>query len=173
MALLRSASRGAVSFEDATKAFKALMSAACSAGKEPHLDFVLCCLGVARNGFDLDWDQQFAQQWLAEHRQIYAFLLLQAFDSWYGAERAMGRLRRQEFRALDPETFAGMRANIAILGDVRDRGSQYLAELLVPLARHAKQSEEGRLAWRKLLAALEVSGERLAWQVLDEIADRV
>jgi hypothetical protein len=119
----------------------------------------------------VEWSHDRAEPWVEQHKGFYERAVLRLL-SGEPSEYLLRRLARPEFRLLDKAVFDALTAIDRPI-KLSEKKATPLSHLMVPLARIAKGDPDRRRRWRRLLAELEKSGERLAWQILTEVADRV
>lgn len=171
--LLSAYARGVVTIAAASPPFETLLTPLLN----PELtsvrtDVFLRAFGIGWHGISVDMQPSVGEAWIQRHLDLYARMIDEILKSWHGTEELLQRCRRPEFRTLDRVLFDRL-IKVANEELITKKGARYLAELLISFAPLAKGDPQLRQDWRRLLVMLERSGERLAWQVLAEIADRV
>ncbi len=171
--LLTSYSRGTSDLKSASRSLEALIAAY---EARPSTDrwhgFDLYLFGLRGHG-SIDWDETVGRDWLEANKHLLSPYVNSCLSAGYSRERFLTRVCRAEYSIFDQELFEAVSRKVGSPTDIDSAEASAVARLLIRWSALAKRSSENRNTWRRLLAILEQKGERLAWQVLSELADRV
>ena len=169
-ALLRSFSLGATTEDRASSCFLSIAEAVENHVRALPRKFCFSCFGCDPIR-PVDWSRERGGAWITRHRTFYERTLTTAFSSPQCGPLLV-RLGRPEFRQLDSAILDGLLASPDLVPRLRESDLESLAELVLALSGLVRNDVRLREGWRRLVAELEKRGNRLAWQILAEAADR-
>jgi len=172
--LLKSFASCGTSIESASIAFEELVAAVSTDGQgEVDSDFYLSAFGLGSYGIDVTWNSLTTDAWFERNGRFYREAIPRVLSHRHTRERILNCLRNPGFRSLDMLVFDELAVRLVNRDDLGKNETSAVAGLLVRCAPAVKRDPTRRDSWRRLLVSLENKGERLAWQVLAEIAHRV